>query len=195
MFHAGFIRMIVCLSVVVGAQAFGADKAPSRTRTPEPRPDIPVPLENQSAGTMPGWDAAETMARSVVEAILKDDPALASDRFFPETAFLALKDMPGARNYHKKLVAWYEADIHREHARVKGGFADLGKVRFGSFKKGYCKWKAPGTEHNFIGYWSCYRNSVVVGDGTKTMPIDLRAMINWGTAWHVTHLGPMPAGG
>jgi hypothetical protein len=183
---AGLILMLAC-------QAFAAETAaPKRIRTPEPRPDIPVPAENQAPGTMPSLDGADVMSKAILDAIKKDDPAAAADRFFPSQPFLALKDMPGAANYHKQLVKWYEADIHREHARLKNLVKDITTIEYDRFAKGSCKWKAPGTEHNFIGYWSCYRNRMMVKDGPKSIAVDVRAMINWGSAWHVTHLGPMP---
>ena len=77
MFRRVFIRMMVGLSLFVAVQAFAAETvAPKRVRTPEPRPDIPVPTENQAAGTMPSLDGADAMSKAIWEAIKKDDSAL-----------------------------------------------------------------------------------------------------------------------
>ena len=62
------------------------------------------------------------------------------------------------------------------------------------FKKGYCKWKAVNSEYNHIAYWSCYKSQIQVKDEItgNISYIKLKAMINWGQEWKVTHLGPIP---
>lgn len=149
---------------------------------------LAVPPENQSKGEMPELQAAETMLSQLIPVIEANKVEQAAALFFPKDAFLELKAMAGAGNYHDQLVKWFQADITREHARLQG---KTGWV-LERFDKGRCVWKAPGTETNKIGYWSCYRSQFVVRQGETHVTIGLRAMINWGSQWYITHLGPIP---
>jgi hypothetical protein len=62
-------------------------------------------------------------------------------------------------------------------------------LKYVSFKRGGCKWKAIGTEYNKIAYWSCYRNRMIALADGKKIDLDLRTLINWGDKWYITHLG------
>lgn len=147
-----------------------------------------IPKENVEKKTMPSIDSLNASGKRLLEAIIKNDPESVKDLFFPLEPFLLLKDMKGSRNYHEKLITWYAADIKREHEKIKT-FSD---VVFDSFKVGRCKWKDMGSENNKIAYWSCNRNRLVAKSGKKDISIDVKVLINWGPAWYVTHLGPIP---
>ena len=153
------------------------------------KPAVEVPPENQEKGARPALGGAEAMARKILDAIVKDDPAAVADQFFPAAAFDVLKDMPKPRDYHGQLVKWYVADIHREHERLKGAT----KVEFDGFNAGRCVWKVIGSEGNKLPYWSCYRNEFHAKVDGQRLSIGLKAMINWGKVWYVTHLGPIPS--
>jgi hypothetical protein len=164
---------------------------------------VTTPPENLAKGAMPPLAPAEAMAKRLLDAIVADDPDAVRDAFFPREPFLELKAIQKPGDYWDQLMSWFVADVHREHERLK----PLGKLAFDSFAKGGCVWKDKGSEANKIAYWSCYKNRfyarpVVAPEPTATgakaakkperVEIQLRAMINWGADWYVTHLGPIP---
>lgn len=191
--NAPLLVVVLCsLAASSGRAADSPPASPEPSLKPLPVTPPPgknsVPPENLKKGTMPSDGPAEAMARRILEAIVADRPDDVQDAFFPADPFDALKAIARPREYHDQLVKWYTADIHREHARIK----NLGPLTFDGFKVGSCKWKAVGTEANKIAYWSCYRNHFYAKGPKDRVTFDLRAMINWGTAWYVTHLGPIP---
>lgn len=150
---------------------------------------LQVPEENQKKGELPPPDTAVLMAKRILDAIQADDEKGVADDFFPAEPFDGLKAMPKPGDYYKQLVKWYEADLHKEHERVKG----LGPLTFDTFRLGGCKWKEVNSEANKIPYWSCYGNrfSAKTAAGKK-VDFGVRAMINWGKIWYVTHLLKVP---
>jgi hypothetical protein len=145
-----------------------------------------VPEQNVVKGTPPPAGSAEEGARLLLEAIRDDDPKRAAGFFFPAAAFDLVKAMAVPGRYHRKLVAWYEEDIHAEHAR----FSDPA-WRFQTFELGRCKWQEKGTEGNALPYWSCRGSRVTASAGDRTRRFDIAVLINWGDRWYVTHLGPI----
>lgn len=133
--------------------------------------------------------SAEVGARRLTQAILADRPDDILDLFFPAAPFDALKAIAAPSSYHKQLVAWFVADVHKEHERLKGAVT----LTYDGFERGSCKWKEVGSEANKIPYWSCYRNKFYAKtEAGKRVELELRAMINWGDSWYVTHLGKPP---
>jgi len=152
-------------------------------------PHVVVPRENVTEGKLPSMESAEAMAKELLVAIQADDAASVSQYFFPKAEFTRLKDIPRPWEYHAKLMGWYVDDVSKKHREVK----DAGALTYEGFKPGGCKWKAKGTEANRIAYWSCWKAKILARDATnKAVSIEIRAMINWGTTWYVTHLGPIP---
>ena len=147
-----------------------------------------IPQENLIQGVRPDMKSAEIMAERLLGAISRDEGDSSQDLFFPQDAFMALKDMPGAGAYYNRLVKWFKDDIHREHLRLKSASS----LRFIKLKPGFCKWKAVGTEYNKVAYWSCYRAEISASAGDRIIAIPVKSMINWGANWYITHLGPMP---
>jgi len=146
-----------------------------------------VPLENLTQGTRPGMESAEELARALLAAIVADDPASAGRTVFPAAAFEILKDLPEPLAYHRRMVRWYEEDLHAEHERL-GAPPELA---FERFQLGRCTWQAPHTEGNLLAYWSCRRNRIFARAGTRPVEVELRVMINWGDRWYVAHLAPV----
>lgn len=152
---------------------------------------LAVPAENVAPGQLLPKDSAEALSKQLLAAVQADDPSLAKDQFFPAEPFDQLKAIAKPREYWNQLMKWYDADIHREAARVK----DKGPLTFDGFRFGGCKWKAKGSEGNAIAYWSCYSNhfyAKTTGAKPERLDFKLRAVINWGATWYVTHFGPIP---
>lgn len=114
----------------------------------------------------------------------------ASTLFFPAEAFDQVKGIKDPGAYHKQLVSWFAADLVREREGLKAG----APWSLDSFKLGFCKWKEKGTEANALPYWSCYRSKLKLKNAkNETKQVEIRVLINWGTQWYPTHLGPIPA--
>jgi hypothetical protein len=145
-----------------------------------------VPPENREKGERPAPDSGVEGASLLLSALADGNPSLAHGFFFPAEAFDLVKDLPVPGRYYRKLLAWYDEDIRAEHRRFRGGDWQVAELRFGN-----CKWKEPGSEGNKLPYWSCYRNLLVAEDGDRKRRLEIRAMINWGQSWYVTHLGPV----
>ena len=148
--------------------------------------DDPVPEQNRTKGDPPDVSGAKEGASKLLDALKRDDPSVAAGFFFPADAFDLVKDMAVPGRYHKKLVRWYEEDIHKEHGRFKSV-----EWQFEDIELGRCRWKEPGAEGNKLPYWSCGRNTVTARAGDRIRRFEIRVLINWGENWYVTHLGPI----
>jgi hypothetical protein len=104
---------------------------------------------------------------------------------FPLEAFALLKDLPDPGAYLRRMVRWYEEDVHAE--REKLGSPD--GLAFERLQFGYCTWQEEQSEGNVLPYWSCRHNKLYARAGTRPVTIEIHAMINWGTNWYLVHLG------
>lgn len=147
-----------------------------------------IPPENRDEALKAQIESFDPQAQRLLTALEKGTFADVKDLFFPEPAFLQLKAIAKPADYYSQLVKWYEQDFTREQARFK----DRGPLVFKSIKGGSCKWKAPQTEANRIPYWSCYRRKIELTAAGQNEIIEVRALINWGRQWYITHLGPIP---
>jgi hypothetical protein len=147
-----------------------------------------IPAENKDEGLKSQIETFDPAAQRLLTALEKGTFAEVKDLFFPEPAFLQLKAIAKPADYYGQLVKWYEQDFVREQARFKG----RGPLLFKTMKGGSCKWKAPGTEANRIPYWSCYRRKIELTAAGQNETLEIRALINWGRQWYITHLGPIP---
>lgn len=147
-----------------------------------------IPPENKDEALKAQIESFDPKAQRLLTALEKGAFADVKDLFFPEAAFLQLKAIAKPADYYSQLVKWYEQDFTREQARFKG----RGPLIFKAIKGGSCKWKAPQTEANRIPYWSCYRRKIELTAAGQSESIEVRALINWGPQWYITHLGPIP---
>jgi hypothetical protein len=147
-----------------------------------------IPVENKDETLKATIEPFDPGAQRLLTALEKGQFADVQDLFFPEPAFLELKAIAKPADYYRQLVKWYEQDFAREQARFKG----RGPLLFKAMKGGSCKWKAPQTEANKIPYWSCYKRKIELTAGGQSETLEVRALINWGRQWFITHLGPIP---
>jgi hypothetical protein len=150
---------------------------------------VEVPAENKEQPQLDALTPFDGRAQQLLKALEAGKPDEVSDLFFPAAPFEILKDIKDPLAYHNQLVKWYRADLQREHDRLKS----KGPLTFVKFQTGRCVWKKNRTEGNKIPYWSCYRNKLVAKEqNEKEVVIEVRAIINWGKEWYITHLGPIP---
>jgi len=170
------------------ADAAASDGEPeARDPSAEEAAALTVPRENQAGGPRPDPMLAEDMVKKLFDAIVADDPSLAADAFFPAGAFDLVKAMDEPGRYHKKLLNWFEEDIHLEHER----YPDLSGLEYAGFEPGKCKWMEIHREGNKLPYWACRYNAFYGKKDDIKKKFELRVMINWGPGWYVTHLGPV----
>ncbi|MBN1773739.1 MAG: hypothetical protein JXB32_20930 [Deltaproteobacteria bacterium] len=153
--------------------------------------DVPadggIPFENRAQGERPDAASAEALARRLLAACVADDPAPVTDLVFPVGPFSMLKDLPDPAAYQRRLVRWFEEDLHAARERL----GRIEALEFRGFRFGRCEWVPKWGEGNLIPYWSCRRNRITAFTGRREVEVEIRVLINWGRDWYVTHLGPV----
>jgi hypothetical protein len=121
----------------------------------------------------------------VWDAIVKDDPALAADAFFPRDPFLKIKAISDPGRYYDQLRARFDADIHALHARTP----DLARAKLERFelarRGGYVK---PGEEANRLPYWASRHSRLYYRVDGALRSLEVRVVIAWERKWYVIHL-------
>ncbi len=147
-----------------------------------------IPVENQQQDQRASIQNFDDKARRLLVAIGEGRFESVRDLFFPEPAFLQLKAIAKPLDYYRQLTTWYQNDFKKEVERFKG----RGPLQFKALRGGSCQWKAAQSEANKIPYWSCYKKKIDVQTVDNIETIEIRALINWGSEWYITHLGPIP---
>jgi hypothetical protein len=146
----------------------------------------PDPL-NKAKPPLTSPDLDERAAH-LIDALVRDDPAVADDFFFPRAPFIPLKDVADPGRYFDQLLATYHRDIRSLHAERK----DWTGATFVSFELGTPPtWVAPGKEYNKIGYFRTFGGKLRYRVGDKTKEIAVSTIISWDGRWYVTHLSPI----
>lgn len=170
---------------------------PSTTDTPTPSttsaaedagaPPPKEPPHDPANKAKPPIDSEELQARarSLFEAIVHNNPALAEDMWFPRDPFLILKDIKDPGKYWDQLHRTYAKDIEKLHRKRKSWEG----AEFEKFEPGSPpKWVKPGDEGNKIGYFRTVKGNLVYRMEGKTQKIEVRVMISWQSRWFITHL-------
>jgi len=148
-----------------------AENAAGRSDDPPPRP--------------PPGDSENERGRRLFEAIVHDDPARASDFFFPREAFALVKAIADPDGYWQRLYARYARDIHELHESLpdlEGAEYDhLEIIRRGG-------WVVRREEGNALPYWVARHNLMHYTLDGEAESFEVRVMITWGERWYVTHL-------
>jgi hypothetical protein len=127
-------------------------------------------------------------AAHLLTAIVKNEPAVADDFYFPKEPFIPLKDVGDPGRYFDQLLATYHRDIRALHAERK----DWADATFVSFELGTAPtWVAPGKEYNKIGYFRTFGGKLRYRIGEKPKELTVSTIISWDRRWYVTHLSPI----
>jgi hypothetical protein len=137
---------------------------------------------------IPPTTSEELTARSrhLLEAIAKDDAALAADILFPRDGWLATRDAadPG-HEWEKRAASPFRRAVHALSRRRK----DVGGAQFVSFELGHSMTQMTAQRHGWKkALWTVTgsRLTFVVDGRTHTLPI--HEMTAWRGAWYVTRL-------
>jgi hypothetical protein len=156
-------------------------------------PPMPAPIPEENAlgraddppPRPPADERTQARARRLFEAVVRDDPRLAQDLFFPREAFRHVKGIADPDGYWQRLFARYQADVRALHAALPGleraEFERLEVVRRGG-------WVRPGEEANRLPYWVARHNLLHYRIDGAPRSFEVRVLITWGDRWYVTHL-------
>lgn len=132
-------------------------------------------------------DELTERAHHLFDAVVRDEPELADDFFFPREPFLRLKDVDDPGRYHAELIRMYRRDVHLLHA----GRRNWEGARFVSFELGTPpRWVKPGEEWNKIGYHRTFDGKLRYDLRGMVRTVDVHTIISWDGRWYVTHLLP-----
>jgi len=174
------MKRLVTLVLILGlaVPAVAQDTAiPAHTVPEGNRADI---LE---APPRPGPGDVEARARRLFDAILRDDPAAATDFFLSREAFRAIKGIADPDGLWDRIFRMYQDDIHELHAEIPAG-AEFVRFEFSRRRA----WVRLREESNRLPYWAQRHNSIVYRVGTEERRIEVRTMIAWDDQWFITHL-------
>jgi hypothetical protein len=119
------------------------------------------------------------------ESIVRDDPELAAEVFFPKEAFLLVKAMADPGRYYDKLRKRFDRDIHDLHQRT----ADLDIAVFDRFelarRGGFV---AVNQEGNRLPYWASRHSIIYYRVRQELRRLEVRVLITWDDRWYVIHL-------
>jgi hypothetical protein len=124
-------------------------------------------------------------AKSLLEAVIHDEPQLGDSFWFPKEPFIPLKDVKGPDKYWEQLHRSYGSDIHAIHKKRKSWTG----VVFEKFEIGSKpKWVKPGEEANKIGYHRSFRGKLHYTVDGQSESFEVRTIITWQGRWFITHL-------
>lgn len=167
-----------CVLAVVGASA--QDEAPADS--------ISVPPENRvTEHPPPRPPVGDVLARApmLFEAIVRDDPELARDFFFPRRPFSVLKGIADPDRYWLVLWRHYEQDIHALHGELNEVSSES-YDRFELSRRG--GWVQRREEANALPYWAARHSWIYYRVDGRERRFEVRTLINWGPRWYITHL-------
>ncbi len=128
--------------------------------------------------------------RHVWDAIVRDDPSLAKDAFFPREPFVHIKDIVDPGRYYDRLRARFDSDIHALHVNTP----DLERAQFERFelarRGGYVNVHEEG---NRLPYWASRHSRLFYRVGNTPRSLEVRVVIAWEGLWYVIHLSEFHA--
>ena len=153
------------------------------------RVGTPYPPHNEpgleAAPPRPAVGSAAERAKRLLEAIRRDDPAIAKDFFLPREAFLFVKAIAEPGAYWDRLYRRYEQDIHALHESLPD-LADASFERLEIIRRG--GWVDVREEGNRSPYWVSRHSSLVYRANGDEHRFEVRVLITWDDEWFITHL-------
>jgi hypothetical protein len=131
-------------------------------------------------------DDLTVRARHLLEAIERDEAALATDILFPRDAWIATRDAadPGAE-WDRRVSAPFGRSVHALARRHK----DLDRAKLVSVELGHAVVQVTTRRHAWKkALWTVHGShlTMVIDGHTHTLPV--REMTAWRGAWYVTRL-------
>ena len=162
--------------------------ATTATTAPTSSTVDPATLPQTDEKPAAGGEGFHARAAALWGAVVADDPSIAMPAFFPLAAYQQVKAIKDpAADWHTRLVAAYEADIHALHAELGGEAATAGFE--GLSVPDAAVWVTPGKEYNKLPYWRVYGSSLDYSSGGVRHSLPVGSLISWRGQWYVVHLG------
>jgi hypothetical protein len=138
------------------------------------------------SGASPHFQAA---MRALFTSIVTDTPATASGAFFPQGAYVQLKDIDGASyDYQHRLLGDFDVDVMAAHAELGAGAAGANLTSV-QVPMQYAHWVPTGECENRVGYFEVANSRVVYTEDGVTRSFGIASLISWRGEWYVVHLG------
>jgi hypothetical protein len=113
----------------------------------------------------------------------------ASPAFFPEAAYLQLKDIGDPTyDYVNRLLHDFGLDLAAAHQFLGAGAASAHLVGV-VVPVQYAHWVPPGVCENRVGYFEVPNSRVVYAAGGQVPSFGIASLISWRGVWYVVHLG------
>ena len=147
-------------------------------------------------GALPQTDAKPTASgaqwdRDVAglwDAIVTDDVQKARPFFFPLAAYKQVKQISDpAGDYDKRLITYYDQDIHALHKQLGANAAKAKFVKL-DVPSANAQWIKPGVEYNKGAYWRVFDSKLLYTVDGKQSSMLVKSMISWRGEWYVVHL-------
>jgi hypothetical protein len=132
------------------------------------------------------WRFRARMA-ALWRGIAYDSVSAARPAFFPEAAYVQVKQLPdAAADYRDRLLANFRADLLAAHRSVVDGG---GRRTFvGVRVPREWAWITPGYCANKVGYWHAPGSRLVYRRDGRTYSLGIFSLISWRGEWYVVHL-------
>jgi hypothetical protein len=187
---------LVVWAVLPGSGRSGPSSAPAATVAPTttlPPPTttttLPPTTTTVDPGTLPQTDALpsdtspqfEASMQALFGAIAAATPATAQVAFFPQSAYVQLKDIgDAAGDYQERLVGDYDLDILAANAELGSGAASASLTGV-DVPMQYAHWE--------VGYYEVANSRMVYTEAGVTRSFGIASLISWRGEWYVVHLG------
>jgi hypothetical protein len=194
----------VAALVVWAVQPGGGRSGPTTTTTTAPPTTTTVPTTTlppttttTDPGALPQTDALpsatspqfQAAMQALFGAIVAGDPARAQVAFFPQRAYLQVKDIAdAASDYQTRLVGEYGLDVLAAHTGLGPGAATASLTGV-DVPMQYAHWVPPGTCSNGVGYYEVANSRMVYTEAGVTRSFGIASLISWRAEWYVVHLG------
>ena len=204
--------LVVTGGLVVWAVLPGSARSgPATTTSSAPPPTtlatttttLPPTTTTNDPGALPQTDALPSATspqflaamQALFAAVAAGTPASAQVAFFPQSAYLQVKDIEDAAgDYQARLVGEYDLDILAAHAALGPGAATATLVGV-DVPMQYAHWVPPGTCSNGIGYYEVANSRMVYTEAGVTRSFGIASLISWRGEWYVVHLGAVVRSG
>ena len=122
-------------------------------------------------------------------AVVSGTPAAAHVAFFPESAYLQVKDIADAAgDYQTRLLGEYDLDLLAAHDLLGPGASSATLTQV-VVPMDDAHWVPPGTCSNGVGYYEVANSRVVYTEAGVTRSFGIASLISWRGEWYVVHLG------
>lgn len=127
-------------------------------------------------------------------AIQQNSPSVGAAIFFPESAYLQMKNgvlANPAGDYQSRLVAFFNLDLAAYSASLGVNPSSV-VLRSINVNPSYATWIPPGSCENTVGYWHLPNLRLVYSTNGTVASFAVASLISWRGEWYVVHLGPNP---